>query len=66
MAEVGASSAFTYASREPSLSRDSRLTGLLVRYSGDSSEVKVEFLFLNMGQQRQKQAAKTAARSNLC
>ena len=39
-------------------------TRLIARYLGGSGEVKVVFLVLNMGQNRQKQAAKMAAISN--
>lgn len=45
---------------EPIPHDDSRPAGFVGRYTGDFGEVKVAFLVLNMGQQRQLGAAKTA------
>lgn len=52
---------FTYIDREPIPHEDSRPTGFVARYQADVGEIKVIFLVLNMGQQRQRLAAKTAA-----
>ncbi len=63
LAEMASPSGFTYLGREPIPHDDSRPPGFVARYSADFGEVKVVFLVLNLGQQRQRQAAKTAAAS---
>ena len=60
-AEMASPPGFTYLGREPIPHDDSRPPGFVARYSADFGEVKVVFLVLNLGQQRQRQAAKTAA-----
>ena len=60
-AEMANPPGFTYLGREPIPHDDSRPPGFVVRYSADFGGVKVVFLVLNLGQQRQLQAAKTAA-----
>ncbi|WP_440465699.1 hypothetical protein ACKI1H_17085 [Pseudomonas sp. YH-1] len=52
---------FTYLGQEALAHVDSRPPGFVARYQGDFGEVKVVFLILNLGQQRQKGAAKVAA-----
>jgi hypothetical protein len=64
MVKNDAPQGFEYHRYEPIAFTDSRPTGLIARYLGGSGEVKVVFLVLNMGQNRQKQAAKMAAISN--
>jgi len=60
-AEMASPPGFTYLGREPIPHDDSRPPGFVARYSVDFGEVKVVFLVLNLGQQRQRQAAKAAA-----
>lgn len=60
-AETASPPGFAYLGREPIPHDDSRPLGFVARYSGGFGEVKVVFLILNLGQQRQRQAAKTAA-----
>jgi hypothetical protein len=60
-AEMASPPGFTYLGREPIPHDDSRPPGFVARYSADFGEVKVVFLVLNLGQQRQRQAAKSAA-----
>jgi hypothetical protein len=60
-AETASPSGFSYLGREPIPHDDSRPHGFVARYSADFGEVKVVFLVLNLGQQRQRKAAKTAA-----
>jgi hypothetical protein len=60
-AETASPPGFTYLGREPIPHDDSRPPGFVARYLADFGEVKVVFLVLNLGQQRQRQAAKTAA-----
>lgn len=60
-AEMASPAGFTYLGREPIPHDNSRPSGFVARYSADFGEVKVVFLVLNLGQQRQRQAAKTAA-----
>jgi hypothetical protein len=60
-AEIASPPGFTYLGREPIPHDDSRPPGFVARYSADFGEIKVVFLILNLGQQRQRQAAKTAA-----
>lgn len=52
---------FTYRGHEPIPHEDSRPPGFVARYAADFGEVKVVFLVLNLGQQRQRRAAKAAA-----
>jgi hypothetical protein len=52
---------FSFKGREPIPHTDSRPPGFIARYEGDFGEVKVIFLVLNMGQQRQRDTAKVAA-----
>jgi len=61
LAEMASPPGFTYLGREPIPHDDSRPPGFVARYSADFGEVKVVFLVLNLGQQRQRQAAKTGA-----
>jgi hypothetical protein len=56
LAEMASPPGFTYLGHD-----DSRPPGFVARYSADFGEVKVVFLVLNLGQQRQRQTAKTAA-----
>lgn len=60
-AEIVSPPGFTYLGRESIPHEDSRPPGFVARYSADFGEVKVVFLVLNLGQQRQRQAAETAA-----
>lgn len=60
-AETASPPGFAYLGREPIPHDDSRPPGFVARYRADFGEVKVVFLVLNLGQQRQRQAAKTAA-----
>lgn len=60
-AETASPPGFTFLGREPIAHEDSRPPGFVARYAGDFGEVKVVFLVLNLGQQRQRRAAKTAA-----
>ena len=60
-AETASPPGFTYLGREPIPHDDSRPPGFVARYSADFGEVKVAFLVLNLGQQRQRGAAITAA-----
>ena len=52
---------YSFRGRDPIPHTDSRPPGFVARYEGDFGEVKVVFLVLNMGQQRQREAAKVAA-----
>jgi len=52
---------FTFIGHDPIPHTDSRPPGFVARYDGEFGEVKVVFLVLNLGQQRQRQAAKLAA-----
>jgi hypothetical protein len=60
MAETTSPPGFAFRGRESIPHQDSRPTGFVARYDGDFGEVKVVFLILNMGQLRQRSAAKTA------
>ena len=60
-AETAVPAGFAFIGREPITHEDSRPPGFVARYSADFGEVKVVFLVLDLGQQRQRQAAKTAA-----
>lgn len=60
-AETVSPPGFTYLGRESIPHEDSRPPGFVARYSADFGEVKVVFLVLNLGQQRQRHAAETAA-----
>jgi hypothetical protein len=52
---------FTFKGRDPISHTDSRPTGFVARYDADGGEVKVIFLVLDLGQKRQRDAARTAA-----
>jgi hypothetical protein len=60
MAETASPPGFKFLGREPIPHVDSRPPGFAARYLADFGEVKLVFLVLNLGQQRQQQAAKTA------
>lgn len=60
VAEKASPPGFSFLSREEISHEDSRPPGFVARYSADFGEVKVIFLVLNLGQQRQRHAAKTA------
>jgi hypothetical protein len=60
-AETASPPGFTYIDRQPVPHGDSRPPGFVARYTADFGEVKVVFLVLNLGQKRQRNAAKTAA-----
>jgi hypothetical protein len=60
MAKIASTPGFTYLGHEPIPHEDSRPPGFVARYSADFGEVKVVFLVLNLGQKRQRDAAKTA------
>ena len=60
MAETASAPGFTYLGREPIPPEYSRPPGFVARYSADFGEIKVVFLVLNLGQKRQRDAAKTA------
>jgi hypothetical protein len=51
---------FTFKGRDPIDHSDSRPPGFVARYDDDFGEVKVVFLVLNLGQPRQRAAAKAA------
>ena len=51
---------FIFKGREEIRQTDSRPPGFVARYETDSGEVKVIFLVLNLGQHRQREAAKVA------
>ena len=59
-AEYASPTGFTYLGREPIPHEDSRPPGFVARFTGDFGEVKVVFLVLNLGQQRQRQASTEA------
>jgi hypothetical protein len=59
-AETASPPGFTFVGREPIPHEDSRPPGFVARYAADFGEVKVVFLVLNMGQQRQRNAAQVA------
>lgn len=59
-AETASPPGFTFRGREPIPHEDSRPPGFVARYDADFGEVKVVFLVLNLGQQRQRQAAQFA------
>jgi hypothetical protein len=61
VAETASPPGFSFLSRGQIPHEDSRPPGFVARYSADFGEVKVVFLVLNLGQQRQRQAAKTAS-----
>ncbi|MHB8283339.1 MAG: hypothetical protein ACYDD1_01555 [Caulobacteraceae bacterium] len=60
VAETASPPGFAYLGRDPIPHEDSRPPGFIARYMADFGEVRVVFLVLNMGQVRQRQAAKTA------
>ena len=59
-AELATPPGFTFKGRQPIPHTDSRPPGFVARYDADFGEVKVIFLVLNLGQQRQRDAARTA------
>ena len=59
-AEVASPHGFTFLDREPIPHEDSQPAGFIARYAGEFGDVKVVFLILNMGQQRQRSAAEMA------
>jgi hypothetical protein len=61
IAETAQPPGFIFKGREPIRQTDSRPPGFVARYEGDFGEVKVIFLVLNLGQSRQRAAAKAAA-----
>ena len=60
-AEAASPPGFKYLRREPIPHEDPRPPGFVARYAADFGEVKVVFLVLNLGQQRQRRAANAAA-----
>jgi hypothetical protein len=62
-AEDDAPPGFRYRLSEDLPHTDSQPVGFIARYEGEFGEVKMVFLVLNMGQHRQKAAAKAAAKS---
>jgi hypothetical protein len=60
MAETTSPPGFTFHGRDAIEHQDSRPTGFVARYQGDVGEVKVVFLVMNMGQDRQRAAGKIA------
>ena len=60
MASTSGPPGFNFLGCEPITHEDSRPPGFVARYSADFGEVKVVFLVLNLGQQRQRQAAESA------
>lgn len=62
-AEAANPPGFAFLGRESIPHEDSRPPGFVARYAGDFGEVKVVFLVLNMGQQRQRQAARMAGQT---
>lgn len=60
MAETTSPPGFTFQGRDAIEHQDSRPTGFVARYQGDVGEVKVVFLVMNMGQDRQRAAGKIA------
>ena len=59
-AETASPPGFNFLAIETIPHEDSRPPGFVARYSAEFGEVKVIFLVLNLGQQRQLLAAKTA------
>ena len=64
-AKAASPTGFTFRGLDQITHDDSRPPGFVARYSGDFGEVKVVFLVLNMGQQRQRQAAQMAGQTKL-
>jgi hypothetical protein len=63
IAESAQPPGFIYKGREPIPHTDSRPPGFVARYGGDFDELRVVFLVLNLGQPRQRAAAKSAAKT---
>jgi hypothetical protein len=61
VAESAQPPGFTFKRRDEIRQTDTRPPGFVASYATDSGEVKVIFLVLNLGQQRQRDAAKVAA-----
>ncbi len=59
-----ASSGFSFRSIEPIPAIDAQPPGFIARYQGDFGEIEVVFLVLNLQQRKQRDAAKTAAKTN--
>jgi hypothetical protein len=64
-AETASPPGFIFLGREPIPHDDSRPPGFVARYSADFGEVKVVFLVLNLGQQRQREAARAAGATKM-
>jgi hypothetical protein len=60
IAESATPPGFAFKGRDPITQTDSRPPGFVARYGGEFGEVKVIFLVLNLGQKKQRQAAKVA------
>ena len=60
VAETASPPGFNFLGKDLIPHEDSRPPGFAARYSADFGEIKVIFLILDLGQQRQRQAAKTA------
>lgn len=60
IAESATPPGLVFKGRDPISRTDSRPPGFVARYYGEFGEVKVIFLVLNLGQQRQRRAAKVA------
>lgn len=60
IANSAAPQGFVFNGLEPITATDSQPPGFAARYNTDSGEMKVIFLVLDLGQQRQRQAAKLA------
>ena len=61
IAETAQPPGLIFKGREPIRQTDSRPPGFVARYESNFGEVKVVFLVLNLGQSRQRKAAKAAA-----
>ena len=60
IAKSAAPQGFVFNGLDPITATDSQPSGFAARYDTDSGEMKVIFLVLDLGQQRQRQAAKLA------
>ena len=60
VSETASPPGFNFLGKDLIPHEDSRPPGFAARYSADFGEIKVIFLILDLGQQRQRQAAKTA------
>lgn len=59
-AEAASPPGFTFLASEAIPHEDSRPPGFAARYAGEFGDVKVVFLVLDMGQHRQRKAARMA------